>query len=118
MLGIIFLIFGLNGFLQFLLMQPMPAGPATQFIGALIASKYTIVIFILQVISALLLLANRYVPLALTLLGPVIVNIFFFHLLMAPSGIPLALIVVVLWGLTAYSVWPAFTGLFQQRTTA
>jgi hypothetical protein len=58
---------------------------------------------------------NRYVPLALTLLGPMIVNIFFVHLLMAPSGMPLALLVTILWIIVYVGVRSAFVGLFQQR---
>src|SRR5450432_840996 len=89
LLGLIFLVFGLNGFLQFIHMPP-PTGIAGQFFGAIFASRYYIVVFAVQAIGGLLLLINRYVPLALVLLGPVIVNIFFFHLLMAPVGLPLA----------------------------
>src|SRR5882762_9007571 len=96
LLGIIFLVFGLNGFLHFLPMPP-PTGVAAQFIGAIFASGFWVVVFLLQIIPAVLLLINRYVPLALTLLGPVIVNIVFFHLFMAPAGLPLALLVTVLW---------------------
>ena len=58
---------------------------------------------------------NRYVPLALTLLGPIIVNILLIHLLMLPSGLPLAIIVTVLWIVVFLSVRFAFVGLFQQR---
>jgi putative oxidoreductase len=96
LLGLIFVVFGLNGFLHFIPMPP-PTGLAGQFIGALFASHFTVVIFGIQVIGGLLLLLNRFVPLALVLLGPVIVNIVFFHALMAPSGLPLAIVVVVLW---------------------
>ena len=67
-----------------------------------------------QVVPAILLLVNRYVPLALTLLAPVIVNICLVHILMAPSGLPLAGLVVVLWLLTFYRVRSAFAGLFQR----
>jgi hypothetical protein len=62
-----------------------------------------------------LLLANRYVPLALAVLAPVIVNILSFHALMAPAGLPLALCVTVLWALVFIDVRPAFAGLFQSR---
>jgi hypothetical protein len=72
------------------------------------------VIFLLQLIPAILLLLNRYVPLALTLLGPIIVNILFFHLLMAPRGLPMAFVVTILWILTAVSVRSAFRALFQK----
>src|SRR5256714_14843687 len=89
LLGFIFLVFGLNGFLHFIPMPP-PSGTAGQFIGALFVSNYLIVVFLLQIVPAILLLINRYVPLALTLLAPIIVNILLFHALMAPSGMPLA----------------------------
>src|SRR3954452_22456895 len=94
--GVIFLVFGLNGFLNFIPLPP-PEGIAGQFMGALFASHYLSVIFALQIISAVLLLVNRYVPLALAVLAPVIVNILVFHTLMAPSGLPLAFFVAVLW---------------------
>jgi putative oxidoreductase len=86
--GIIFLVFGLNGFLHFIPLPP-PSGVAGQFMGALYASHYLWVIFAFQVVAAILLLANRYVPLAVAVLAPVIVNILVFHALMAPSGLPL-----------------------------
>jgi putative oxidoreductase len=76
------------------------------------------VIFGFQVIAGVLLLANRYVPLALAILAPVIVNILSFHALMAPSGLPLALSVAVLWGLIFVDARPAFAGLFQSRVHA
>src|SRR5947209_4226713 len=115
--GVIFLVFGLNGFLNFIPLPP-PEGIAGQFMGALYASHYLWVIFAAQVISAVLLLVNRYVPLAVAVLGPVIVNILVFHTLMAPSGLPLALFVTVLWALTFVGVRPAFGGLFQSRSQA
>jgi putative oxidoreductase len=114
LLGLIFLVFGLNGFLHFIPSSP-PSGTAGQFIGALFVSHYLVPIFLLQITSAVLLLVNRYVPLALTLLAPIIVNILLVHLLMAPSGLPMALIVTVLWVLVFLSVRSAFTGLVQQR---
>src|SRR5438034_9705159 len=115
--GVIFLGFGLNGFLNFIPMPP-PEGIAGQFMGALYASHYLVVIFAFQVIAAVLLLVNRYVPLAVAVLAPVIVNILFFHALMAPSGLPLALFVAVLWAGIFVDVRPAFPGLFQPRLPA
>ncbi|HEY3615917.1 MAG TPA: hypothetical protein VGK96_03830, partial [Candidatus Sulfotelmatobacter sp.] len=103
LLGSIFLVFGLNGFLHFI-PAPPPAGVAGQFFTALYLSHYLVVIFLLQLGPAILLLLNRYVPLALTLLGPIVVNIVLFHLLMAPSGLPMAFVVTILWILTAVSV--------------
>ncbi len=114
LLGLVFVVFGLNGFLQFLPAQ-LPPGLAGQFLGALIASHYVVVVSLLQVIGGALLLANRFVPLGLTLLGPVVVNILLFHLLMSPSGLPLAMVVVVLWLIVFYGVRTAFAGLFKAR---
>ena len=113
LLGLIFLTFGLNGFLHFIPMPP-PTGVAAQFFGALFVSWFYVVIFLLQIVPAILLLANRYVPLALTILGPVIVNILCFHILMAPAGLPLAVVVTVLWFLTASNVRSAFAGILQR----
>jgi hypothetical protein len=115
--GVIFLVFGLNGFLHFIPMPP-PEGIAGQFMGALYLSHYLTVIFAVQVIGAVLLLVNRYVPLALAGLAPVIVNILCFHAFMAPSGLPLALFVAVLWALALVDVKPAFAALLQPRLQA
>ena len=112
--GVIFLVMGLNGFLNFIPLPP-PAGIAAQFMGALYVSHYLWVIFAFQVVAAVLVLLNRYVPLAVAVLAPVIVNILTFHTLMAPSGLPLALVVTVLWALIFIDVRPAFAGLFQSR---
>jgi len=114
LLGLTFLVFGLNGFLHFLSM-PAPTGVAGQFMGALFVSHYLAVIFLIQLVAAILLLVNRYVPLALTLLAPVIFNILLFHILMAPSGLPLALVVTVLWIVVFVTVQSAFRTLWQAR---
>jgi putative oxidoreductase len=114
LLGLIFLVFGLNGFLHFLPMPP-PTGVALQFFEAVIATHYWVVIFAVQVIGGLLLLASRFVPLALVVLGPVIVNIFFFHVFMAPAGLPLAIVVVILWLLLAIRNKQHLAGIFAPR---
>ena len=113
-LGFIFLVFGLNGFLHFIPMPP-PSGIAGQFIGAMFVSKHLLVVSALQVISGALLLVNRYVPIALTILGPIIVNILLFHVLMNPDGLGLALFATILWGVVFASVRSAFAGIFQAR---
>jgi putative oxidoreductase len=115
--GVIFLVFGLNGFLHFIPLPP-PQGVAGQFMSALFVSHYLTVIFAVQVIGAILLLVNRFVPLALAVLAPVIFNILCFHAFMAPSGLALALFVAVLWALIFVRVRPAFAGLFQSRLEA
>ena len=113
-LGLIFLVFGLNGFLHFIPMPP-PSRVAGQFLGAMFVSKYLLVVSGLQVISGALLLIDRYVPLALTILAPIIVNILLFHALMSPVGIGLAVFVAILWGVVFVSVGSAFAGIFQAR---
>jgi putative oxidoreductase len=115
LLGLMFVVFGLNGFLHFIPMGPMPAGLAGQFAGAMLQSHYMAVVSALQLITGLLLLLNRYVPLALTFLGPVIVNIILYHLFMAPAGLPLAIVAAILWILSAFQIRSVFTVLFQQR---
>src|ERR1700721_4089830 len=115
--GVIFLIFGLNGFLNFIPLPP-PSGVAGQFMGVMYASHYLWVIFAFQVAATVLLLVNRYVPLAVAVLAPVIVNILVFHALMAPSGLPLPPLVAVLWAVIFVDVRPAFAGLFQARLQA
>jgi hypothetical protein len=117
LLGLIFLVFGLNGFLHFIPAQ-MPTGTAGQFVGALFVSNYLVVVFAVQLVAAVLLLVNRYVPLALTLLAPIIVNILMFHVLMAPAGLVMAIVVTVLWVVVFFGVRSAFAGLFQQRVRA
>ena len=114
LLGLIFVLFGLNGFLQFLHMPP-PTGLQAQFLGALFVSHYYIVIFALQLICGILLLAGRYVPLAITILGAIIVNILIFHITMAPSGLPLALLTTVLWFIVFAGVRKAFAGIFAAK---
>jgi putative oxidoreductase len=112
LLGVIFLTFGLNGFLHFIPMPP-PTGIAGQFFGSLFVSRLYVVIFALQIVPAVLLLVNRYVPLALTILAAIIFNILSFHIFMAPAGLPLAIFVAVLWAVAFINARPAFSGLFQ-----
>lgn len=116
LLGLIFVVFGLNGFLHFLAMGPMPTGLAGQFIGALVASHYIWVVAGLQVIGGALLLLNRFVPLALVLLGPVIVNIVLYHVFLSPSGAVMAAVVTILWLIVFYGKRQYFSGIFAQRT--
>src|SRR5437870_6707440 len=117
LLGLIFFVLGLNGFLNFLSMGPMPSGLAGQFIGALMLSHYFWVVAALQIAGGALLLVNRFVPLGLVLLGPVIVNILLYHLFLNPTGIALAMVVTVLWLIVFYGHRQYFSGIFVQRTS-
>src|SRR5438105_15957650 len=96
LLGLVFLVFGSNAFLKFM---PMPAipGQAGAFITALMSSGYMYVVAVLQILGGLcLLLGARFVPLGLTMLGPVIVNILLYHLFLQPEGLPIAVAVAAL----------------------
>jgi putative oxidoreductase len=114
LLGLLFLIFGLNGFLHFIPMPP-PTGLAAQYFTVLFVSHYLVPVFLLQIVGGVLLLANRYVPLGLLLLGPVLVNILLFHSTMAPAGLPMALVATVLWLIVFAGARKAFAGVFAQQ---
>jgi len=115
LLVLVFVVFGLNGFLNFLNMGPMPTGLAGQFIGALVLSHYFWVVAALQIVGGLLLLVNRFVPLALVLLGPVIVNILLYHLFLNPAGTAPAILVTILWFIVFYGHRQYFSSIFVQR---
>ncbi len=113
-LGLIFFVFGLNGFLHFI-PSPQYQGLAGQFLGVIFKSHLYVVVFLTQIVGGLLLLANRYLPLALLLLGPVLVNILSFHIFMAPRQIPLALVATALWLILFFRVRSAFSGVFVRK---
>ena len=115
LLGLMFLVFGSNMFLNFIPMGQMPTGLAGQFMTALFAAHYFYVVGAIMVISGILLLANRYVGLGLTLLGPVLFNILTFHLLMNPSGIGMGAFATLLWLLVAWQHRIVFERLFAAR---
>src|SRR5262245_47267769 len=115
LLGLVFVVFGLNGFLHFLPQPPM-SGPPADFIGALFATGYMFpLIKGTEVLAGTLLLSGRYVPLALTLLAPVIVNIVGFHAFLAPAGLALPIIVLALEIVLAWSYRSAFRPLLRAR---
>jgi uncharacterized membrane protein YphA (DoxX/SURF4 family) len=97
LLGLLFVVFGSNAFFHFIPMGDMPQGQAGAFVGALMNSGYMYVVGGLQLLGGLcLLIASRFVPLGLTLLGPVIFNIVLFHLFFEKSGLGLAAFISVL----------------------
>lgn len=115
LLGAIFLFFGSNLLFHFLPNPPMPPGPMADFSKALAESHYIYAVGFFQVVPGILLLINRYVPLALTVLAAIIANIDLTHILMAPSGLPVAAVVTILWFVAFLHVRAAFAGLFQPR---
>jgi uncharacterized membrane protein YphA (DoxX/SURF4 family) len=114
LLGLEFILFGLNVFLQFLHM-PMPTGLAGQFLGVLVASHFMHFVALLQIVGGVLLISGNFLPLALSILGPILVSILLYHALMAPAGLPLAAITAILWLLVFIYVRSAFTGIVARQ---
>ena len=113
LLGLIFVFFGSNAFLHFLPMPPLPQGVTGEYLHAFFASGYVYFIGGFQVIGGLLLLIGRFVPLGLTILGAIIVNIWIFHILMAPEGLPPAIVVAVLELFLIWSYRDRFAGILR-----
>lgn len=111
--GLLFTVFGLNGFLSFLPQPPVnEAGGA--FLGALAATGYMFPLMKgIEVLAGVLLLSNRAAPFALVLLAPIVVNIAAFHLLLQP-GIGMALLVVAMQTGLAYTYRTSFSALFHR----
>ncbi len=112
LLGLVFVVFGSNAFLHFLPMPPM-SGAAGDFIGAMNATGYLQAVAALQVIGGALLISGFYVPLGLTILGPIFVNILFFHIFIERSGLPMAIVVCLVGLFLAWRYGSAFAGIFR-----
>jgi putative oxidoreductase len=117
LLGLLFVVFGLNGFLHFI-PAPMPTGIAGQYVGALFVSHYLAAVFALQLVAGVLLLANRFVRVALVILAPILVNIGLFHACMAPAGFAPAVIAVLLWSVLFYHERTAFAPFLVARSAS
>ncbi len=113
LLGLMFVVFGSNAFLHFMPMPPLPDTPAGNFINAMIESHYIYGVAIFQVLGGLLLVIGRYVPLGLTLLGPVIVNIDLFHIFMDRAGLGMAAVVSLLALFLLWRYRDSFAGLLR-----
>jgi hypothetical protein len=117
LLGALFTVFGLNGFLGFL-PTPPHEGAAAVFLGGLAASGYMFpLIKGTELVAGLLLLGNRFVPLALTLLAPVVVNILAFHAFLEPSGTLVPLVATALGVYLAYTERAAFLPMLRARSS-
>ena len=112
LLALVFIVFGLNGFLHFIPQPPPPSELAQQYFTVMSTSHYLMFVFGLQLIAGVLFLLRRTVPLALTIAGPIIVNILLFHALMDPGGIVPGLVVTVLWFVVYWQFRAAFYGIF------
>jgi uncharacterized membrane protein YphA (DoxX/SURF4 family) len=117
LLGLVFFAAGLSGF--FLISHPpaQPPGLAGQFQDIFFQSRWVLFVDGVEALAGILLLANRYVPLALAMLAAVIANIIVFHLTMAPMGLPVAAIVAALWAIVVTRHRASFAPLFVQKPT-
>lgn len=111
LLGLLFLAAGVMKFITFK-SAPLPPGAAGEFMGALMATKYIWIVGLFEIAGGLLLLINRYVPMGLSLLAPVIVNVLAVNILMDHRGLPTGILAAVLWVLVFMRVKSAFAGIF------
>jgi putative oxidoreductase len=116
LLGLIFVIFGSNAFLHFIPLGEEPAGLAGGFMAALAGTPYFHFVAFIMIVTGVLFLINRFVPLALALLGPVVVNIVLYHAFLHPAGYQPAALSTLLWLLVFYANRSAFAGIFQVRS--
>jgi putative oxidoreductase len=114
LLGLMFVVFGANKLYEFM-HAPMPTGPAGLYMVGIETVHMLIVVGILEVVGGALLLVGRYVPLALVLLGPVIVNILLFNAFLSPQTIVVAIVVLLLWFLIFWRHRAAFAGIFAAK---
>ncbi len=115
LLGVMFTVFGLNGFFHFIPAPAFPPGYLADFFTALIGSGFYITVFGVQLICGILLLINQYVPLAIVALAAVLANILTFHATMNPQGFPLAIVATILWFLTAWPIRAQFSCIFARQ---
>lgn len=117
LMGLIFVVFGANMLFPFLPTPPIPPGPVRDFTTVMSSTHYLWVVGFFQLVPGILLIVNRYVPLALTVLAAQIVNILTTHIfVMKGSGLfPAPILVVIMWLIVFWSVRSAFAGIFQQR---
>jgi putative oxidoreductase len=118
LLGLMFTVFGLNGFLNFIHQPPPPNPLAIQFFVAIGASHFAAFFFAVQLIGGLLLLSGAFVPLALTVLAAELYNILAFHLTLAPASIAPALVGCVLWVLVFLQYRNSFHGVLAAKPVA
>ena len=118
LLGLGFVVFALNYFIPFLPPQDPPPAEALPFLGGFAGSGFLTLVKVIELGAGLLLLGNRFVPLALALLAPVIVGIAAFHILLAPAGMGIVVVFVALELLLAWSYRSAFRPMLQARVTA
>jgi hypothetical protein len=118
LLGAAFTLFAANYFVPFLPQPGVPPPEAGAFLGAFVSSGFMTLVKIIELATGLLLLTNRFVPLALALLAPILVGITAFHALLAPSGLAIPIALVLLELVLAWSYRDAFAPMLHLRTVA
>jgi putative oxidoreductase len=114
LLGLVFFVFGINNLHPFMPMQT-PPGDAGTLSTIMFMHGWITFHGILYLIAGVLLLVGRYVPVALVILGPILVNILLFHLTLLPVGITPGLVCAALEIFLIYAYWPAFRGIFTPK---
>jgi putative oxidoreductase len=112
LMGLAFVVFGLNGFLNFIPSPPLEGVVATFMQATAVQSHFIYLPFAVQLIAGLLLLSGRYVPLAIALLAPIIANILDFHITIQMSTIAPGILVLVLWIILFVQYRSYFTSVF------
>jgi len=112
LLALVFIVFGLNGFLHFIPQQMPPSENAKQFFTVMFVTKYLHFVFALQLLGGLLFLFKRTTPLAIVIIGPILVNILLFHSLMNPEGIVPGAVATVLWAVVFWRHFDVFKPIF------
>jgi putative oxidoreductase len=116
LLALLFLVSGLDKLFHFFPQQPLPPGAAGKFMDALMSTKYLVFIGLCEAVGGILLIINRFVPLALTILGPVIVNILLTGALMDHRGLVPGMVVTVLWFVVFWWHRAAFAKILEARS--
>lgn len=116
LLGLAFVVFGLNYFFAFLPMPKDVPPDAIAFIVPFIGAKFMALIKTIEIAAGIALLANRFVPLALTLLAPILVGITWFHAALEPKGLPVPVVLVALEVSLAWFYRAAFAPMLHART--
>ena len=120
LLGLLFVFSGSNHLFNFLKAPPLPPGPLADYTNVMMSSGYLYVIGVLQVIPGLMLLANRYIPLSLTVLAAMIFNIDVINVLIARGGpgLGLASFITLLWALVFWHERASFRSLLTPKPQA
>ena len=118
LLGIIYLVFGLNFFFHFSFIpaQPQPTGVAATFMTGLFSTGYFFPYMkVLEVLGGLLLLVNRFTAVALLWLFPITLNIFLYHVILAPAGAPMGIVLILIHLFLGYAYFKYYASIFTAK---